>query len=42
MVLRYDIGLNRVEELSSKSLIDIFTGKLVKGETLKQWLDVGW
>jgi hypothetical protein len=42
MVLRYDIGLNRVDELSSKSLIDKFTEKLVKGGILKQWLDVGW
>jgi hypothetical protein len=42
MVLGYDIGLNKVEELSNKYLIDRFTGKLVKGKNWKQFLDVGW
>jgi hypothetical protein len=42
MVLIYDIGLNKIEEISYKYLIDKFTRKLVKGETWKQWLDVGW
>jgi hypothetical protein len=42
MVLDYDVGLNQVEEMSSKALVSCFTTKVLKGVTLKQWMNIGW
>jgi hypothetical protein len=35
MVLRFDEGMDRVEDLMNKALINIFIGKQVKGGTLR-------
>jgi hypothetical protein len=42
MVVGQDIGTEKVEFLMNMALVGRFMGKKVKGETLKQWLDLGW
>jgi hypothetical protein len=42
MVLGLDVEMDKVEGLMSQPLVGRFTRKLVKGESLRLWLDAGW
>jgi hypothetical protein len=42
MVLGLDVGMEKVESLSSKALVRKFIGKVVKRALLMGWLEVGW
>jgi hypothetical protein len=42
LVLGLDVGMDRVEGLMNHALVGRFIGKLVKGDSLKLWLEASW
>ena len=42
MALGIDVSTERLEGLSKKDLVGIFSSEMVKGDILRSWSKVGW